>query len=549
MHAPQLGISLFLAFAVSAFAEATESFAERVRLAGRMNSGGYRNHAAGSLPSTVDEFVESAAYTQEEQPSRDEGDDEPRQPETPTRRQPSPSRPSRRQITRLLSVPNMWGDFGGGIGRVHVMPPTVPIFTIINDGVPVPLTVTNSRGNGASLDVFDPITITDAASGTNLTMSIPGAGGVHGVDASGDQQPDTYLIAEPAGLVAPPGPGTLTFVDGRAIFVGVSGANTITTPADGSLDRADGWNLLLNHAFTPDPIVAAVSTGGMIRHIKIAENNSPMPRCRVFFDYNFYNDPILGIGDVSRYIFGFEHTFYGGLGSFALRVPFASTLNSDQVAGGSVAQQIEFGNVSVIGKVVLWRNSTCLVSGGLGIATPTAERTRLFLPDGTQVLDIDNQAVLLQPFIAAMSSQHPRWFWQAFLEWALGANGNPVKANFFGGDLSRIGVLQDATMMFVDLGIGYRLYENNFARGLTAIRPMVELHYGTSLQDADVAAGDEIVVSNSYTTRLDVVNLTLGADFVLGRNLHIRPAIVVPLSDGDNELFDYEAGVQVNLQL
>jgi hypothetical protein len=361
-----------------------------------------------------------SVLAQEEQPPRGENLDENQPVEPPVVPR---ARPSRRQITRLLSVPNMWGDFGGGIGLIGV-----PQFGV---------------------------------------------------------------------------PGT----------------------------------------------VAPFSSGGTIGHIKIGENNSPMPRCRVYFDYNFYNDPVLGVGDISRYIFGFEHVFYDGLSSVELRAPFASTLSSDQVVSPLIDQGVEFGNLSVIGKVILWRDASCLVSGGLGIATPTADNSRMFLPDSTQVVNVNNDSVILQPFIAAMSTRHPQWFWQAFVEWTVDANGKPVEFDLLDEGLTRVGVLQNATLMFVDLGIGYRLCENNFSRGISAIHPIFEIHYGTTIQNADVVAAGGFAVSGNHTSRFDVVNLTLGADIVFGRNLHIRPAIVIPLSEGDNQLFDYEAGLQVNLQL
>ena len=47
--------------------------------------------------------------------------------------------------------------------------------------------------------------------------------------------------------------------------------------------------------------------------------------------------------------------------------------------------------------------------------------------------------------------------------------------------------------------------------------------------------------------RFDVLNLTLGVNIILNDSMTIRPAMVIPLSDGNDRQFDYEAMVQVNI--
>src|SRR5438874_667672 len=65
-----------------------------------------------------------------------------------------------------------------------------------------------------------------------------------------------------------------------------------------------------------------------IRGFKIADNQSPIPQDRVFFNFNYYNNvnyaidrkfgaPVNGI-QIYRYLAGFEKTFLGGLASIGL---------------------------------------------------------------------------------------------------------------------------------------------------------------------------------------------------------------------------------------
>ena len=60
-----------------------------------------------------------------------------------------------------------------------------------------------------------------------------------------------------------------------------------------------------------------------------------------------------------------------------------------------------------------------------------------------------------------------------------------------------------------------------------------------------MVSGNGFVVG-SPTRRFDVLNLTLGASLLFNDRLAIRPAMVVPLRDGDDEHFDYEAMLQLD---
>jgi hypothetical protein len=435
----------------------------------------------------------------------------------------------------------MFGDFFGGPGGQAVIS-FPPITSVLTDGT-FDLFVTNAGGtDGANLNPAVPITIRNGPGGTFVSGSIG-----NGIDLSGDGQPDTYPISSPIapGYLPPPAPcpGTLTYTGGNAMFTDAAG-----NPIDGSVGQGDGWRIVANYVCAPSQYIVDVPYGAAaVRRFKIAEHSSPEPRCRLFFDYSFYNDVIGGLGDVSRYTFGYEHAFSDGGSSIELRVPFAATLDNQQPAGGVEGRDFEFGNLAVWFKTVLYEVPTGLVSAGLGVTVPTGAPARVVVGQ-TPILEIENQGVHLLPFVAAMSTPSHRWFWQAFAQLDVDTNGNPARGDVTGQNLTQFGVLNDATLLFLDAAVGYSLYERDDACGLTRISPSAELHYSTTLQDTDVVAANGFVIA-SPTRRFDVLNLTLGVSSLWNDRLWIRPAMVIPLRDDDDKQFDYEAMVQVDWSL
>ena len=63
--------------------------------------------------------------------------------------------------------------------------------------------------------------------------------------------------------------------------------------------------------------------GGAVGLTKIADDNSPLPRDRVIFDYDFFGGVPLGTGgvDVHRFSPGIEKTFFDGLASIEFVFP------------------------------------------------------------------------------------------------------------------------------------------------------------------------------------------------------------------------------------
>ncbi len=472
-------------------------------------------------------------------------------------RQPTPApRPSR---SRLSSVPNMFGDFFGG-GAVTVIIQPLPQVTF---GPPqmFNLGFTQTFGNivlpngqllANNFDPTQPVTF-QVDPQVFLGTNVPGT--VFSSQVPLNQLPptftqgDTFVLVnvDPAfqnAVISAFGPGMVVFQNGVATLTG--------SDSDPAISDGDQFNVTQPLLFSPavvvirEPIMVNIPPGGgaAVRRIKISENTSPQPRCRVFFNYSFFNDVIAGIGDVNRYTFGIEHCMADQTRSIEVRMPFAATLAADQTAGVQ-SKDTEWGNLTIVGKQVLLQNDRSLFSAGLGVTVPTGSDSRLFFPNGQQILQIDNEAVHLLPFVAVMSQPNDRWFWQGFLQFDVDTNGNPVRGDLSGQNLSQFGVLQDTTLMFVDFGFGYQLYQNPYGT-IAGIAPMAEVHYATTIQDADFADGNGFMIRD-FTNRFDVVNLTLGLN-IFGRNGgSIRPGFVIPLRSGDDDQFDYEAQIQGNL--
>jgi len=432
----------------------------------------------------------------------------------------------RRRSTYRL--PSMFGDyFGASLLQASVLGQPVVIPQMITDGQNgFSFFVTNANGgNGADPNPAVVIQIHDGdATGAVISSSIGPGTQLSGLVA--------YPISDPTtnGFAQPPvnGPGILVYNGGTAA---------------GAIGEGDNWMLDFSHTFTPIQSTVSVPSGGVaVRRVKISENNSPIPRDRFIANYNFFNDVIGGIGDVNRYAFGFERTFLNGSSSIEVLFPFASTLAADQVANGVIAKNTQFGDIPIILKTILAERDEYVLAGGLGITVPTGSDARVFNTNGNEIIHIDHASVHLLPYLALLRGYDSGWYWQSFLQMDIDSNGNSVQADLSGANLRPVGVLQEQTLLFADLGVGYQFTELGDDSPL-AIAATAELHYATALQKSDSIRAGTLDIRN-LVNRFDVVNLTLGVNFLTNRNFSIRPAMVIPLSD---DQFDYEAMVQANV--
>jgi hypothetical protein len=422
-----------------------------------------------------------------------------------------------------------------------------------------------------------------------------------------------------------------------------------------------------------------------ITNPKVSENNSPLPRDRVYFRFNHFNDALSLTGassqkgidpqsgafgfspltkkyDFEAYTLGGEKTFFDNLMSVELRVPFRTSLASqltlntatitsvdppatpganprfhgffslDQTLGHEAT---EFDNLSVILKAAPYQTRRLVLSGGLGIGIPTAPDTKVIVRDfvpftlfpnifpvaRTREFHVDNDTWSLSPYLSVLATPSDRFFTQGFLQFDFPVNNSRatfresatepgLRGTDVVNDPTGLGALQlalvqalqarrlgfqlppinqsakidEQTLMHVDLGLGYWVTRDPEARWIRGIAPTLELHYTTTLENADVItfARDGFlkpVSANQLSqaaanlqanpspanilnainkiferpptvgnlrNRVDILDLTVGSTFLLGERATLATGFAFPLRTGDNRTFDWEFQAQFN---
>jgi hypothetical protein len=309
----------------------------------------------------------------------------------------------------------------------------------------------------------------------------------------------------------------------------------------------------------------ALATG----RTKLAEGASPIPRDRVFFNYSMFNDVQLqtqGVA-VNRYTPGFEKTFFNGNASIEVRMPFASTLSSniDSTTGFVNPTDMQFGNLTIYNKALLYQNRTFAYSTGFGITVPTANNVNVY-NGSTQLLHIQNDSVHLMPFLGGVYTPNDRFYTQSIVQLDFDANGNAVDSylNSNGALVSssqKVGTFRDATYLYASVGTGYWMYRSNTPGrfGITGFSPTAELHYNRSLTDGNIVTQNvQQTTSTAMTTNLitpvygqaftniEVLNAVVGTNMLFGRNRILTMGYTAPLGMGVDKQFAGEFRVMFN---
>jgi hypothetical protein len=324
-------------------------------------------------------------------------------------------------------------------------------------------------------------------------------------------------------------------------FMGINPASLVIT-------EPGGLDVLAGSGFP-------LSEGGSIaiRRMKLSENNSPLPMDRWTFGHNFFND-VRNVGDVNRYMFGVEKTYDEGLGSFAIRFPFESRLANSQsltaALDGLVGERAtEAGDLTLIWKRIVAADTGLLTTAGLGLRIPTAGDGQVLLA-GQEVFRVEHKSLHLAPYLAVLgAAKKEKIFWQAFLQVDVPVNGNPVTMQTSATERTTLGILQDSTLLFADFGVGYKWLEEREG-WIKQVVPMLELHYASTLNETDALSFDIGLFGFDLVDearRYNILNLTAAVDLKLSDRLSIRPAFSFPLRTGTDRLYDFEAGIQVNL--
>jgi hypothetical protein len=278
----------------------------------------------------------------------------------------------------------------------------------------------------------------------------------------------------------------------------------------------------------PGGILRGAAIVPSIRSPKISENQSPQPQDRVYFVFNAYDEvnrtlnqrmgSVLFNLRAYREMLGFEKTFLEGNGSIGLRLPI-NQLNADSYTGVGGGSSSAVGNLAVILKYAfLWNRDTgSLLSGGLMIDTPTGPSTFAGFPN---LLGINSTTLV--PYLGYIYNLDERVFFHGFSSIAVPTNND------------------DVTVLYNDIGVGYWLYRaEQPGRWLTAIVPTFEGHINIPLNHTDY------LNFNDPAGTPDVVNLTFGCSFGIGRRGLLSVGYVTPMTGPrpfDNEwlaMFNY----------
>ena len=375
----------------------------------------------------------------------------------------------------------------------------------------------------------------DGAGVFNDLVSIPGTGS----DASGDNIDDTFEISEPLppnDVPTAPSPSA-TYTGGTVTYTGGVG----TAAIDGQFGNNSIWRATYGFAES----LQMVAPGG-VQRITVADNNSPVPRDRIHFNYRHYHNATVGFGNIHRYTFGVEKAFLNDWFSIDARLPFAAAWDSVTFEGDPAMASTDFGDISLFAKTRILELQTVLVSGGVGVSLPSGPDSRLFRSDGTQVAWIKNESFHLLPFVGTIWAPNNYFYLQSFLQVDVDLHGNTVSGSSAGGRLPTIGKLSDTTTLTTNLSGGYWILRDRgpqfLMQGLAAI---IELNYTTTLDDADSVAANGIRITEA-ANELDVFDISTGLHAQLGRSLALTSAITFPLGSGLSKRSDWEISGMVS---
>jgi hypothetical protein len=308
--------------------------------------------------------------------------------------------------------------------------------------------------------------------------------------------------------------------------------------------------IVLNNLHVSSPVDFVdtdLPLGGGMRRFK-NEHARALPTDRVFFLYNhfhnalrFESDNVSTTDNVDQFTFGFEKTSDDGQWSFELRMPFSGDVD---LAGDGVAVESNgVGNLVGTLKRLMYSDSNFAASLGLAVVAPTGSDASVVFSFGgaTVRTEFKNEATHLLPYLAVQMTPADNWFFHTFCQVDIAANDNEV--TIAGTGFTDSDSLADQTLLYLDASAGYWWYQSTGDSGLTGLASVVELHYTTTLNDADTANLSGASIGNSEN-RYDVLNLTAGVHSEWNGNTALRVAVVVPL-DRDERFFDSETQVSV----
>ena len=298
---------------------------------------------------------------------------------------------------------------------------------------------------------------------------------------------------------------------------------------------------------------------------KISFNNNPLPRHRVYYAFNWFQDAVdyqfngtggsvSGKESIIRHTAGIEIPLLCDTCSVEFRVPIAHRVSGQQ----EIDPDVFFYNFAGLGNVLintkfLMGECDCFAwSAGIGVELPTGEDTHAGVNEF--VAHVENDAVHLHPFVAMAWTPSDKLFVESFTQLDVTTRGNRVSLEDRNLDTTEfLGRLTPSRVLFVDAMAGYWLYCDDPSRRIHSLASLVEVHYVNALDSGEAltgtALGGEFFFCNGaiHDGGDDTVNLTLGIHAEYGPCSAFRIAGAFPVSD--DELFDSELIFQWNRRL
>jgi len=294
--------------------------------------------------------------------------------------------------------------------------------------------------------------------------------------------------------------------------------------------------------FLPNP-----SGGGIVGRTKVATDNSPIPRDRLIANYDFVSNAKIVPGglDFNRFCFGFEKTFFDGVTSVEVRVPFASTANGTSDGVTTEGSHAELGNVAMNFKALLAGGEIYSLAAGCGFSLPTAGDTRVQVGN-TDTIRVLNQAIVCTPYLALGFTPSDRVFGQVWAGVAFDSIGNPVKLDT-GSGLGQIGRMNDPLGLQLDAQLGFWLIHpaTRPCAILRGLAPFTELHFTRSLTATDAVQSGSITIAD-FQGGFDETTLSAGVVAQIQDNVNLSAGVTSPLRTGNNRFGDYQLGVRLN---
>ena len=249
-----------------------------------------------------------------------------------------------------------------------------------------------------------------------------------------------------------------------------------------------------------------------VRGFKIADNQSPLPVNRVYYDFNYFDNVWQKVNQteqngidrvrIYRQLIGGEKTFWDGYASIGVRLPI-NTITADSSTGQSTPTKTAINNFSVYTKFLFYSNQETKTFASWGVAgtIPTGPQS---FGGANYVRNYNNFDI--QPYLGFQKS------WDKFYFLAFEAVNVPLNSH-------------DVTTLYNDYSLGYFIFRSQDKSSfIQAIAPTLELHVNVPLNHRN------IYNFNDKAGSADVVDFTYGLNVFFRERAQLGLGVVTPVS-------------------